>query len=341
MICCGGHLPPICELYCTDAHCRIKGYDDLYKFFLYVLLMLFTFKQLKILMKVAELQSYTLAAKALYLTQPAVSMQIKQLEESVGMPLFERVGKSIGLTEAGRELFHYATSIQQQMDEAALMLSELKGVERGKLHLTMASTANYFAPQLIAAFRHEYPRAEIRLDVTNRAGLVEAVENNQTDMAIMGKPPTGHHLKGIPFIDNPLVVIASPNHPLVKQQPIVLADLADEPFIVREADSGTRIATERFFNRHNLELIAGMEMNRSEAIKQAVMAELGLGIVSLHTIEMELALKRLVVLEVEDFPIKRRWHIVHKEGKRFAAIPDAFKTFVLQRAVDILQVPQY
>ncbi len=300
-----------------------------------------TLKQLKIFATVAEHQSYTHAAKILFLTQPAISMQIKQLEEFVGMPLFERVGKKIGLTEAGHELLHYAESIQQQMDEATLMLSELKGVERGRLHLTMASTANYFAPQLIASFKHKFPRAEITLDVTNRTGLVDAVEHNHTDMAIMGKPPKGHHLVGIPFMDNPLVVIAAPTHPLVRQQPILLSDLADEPFIVREAASGTRMAAERFFNRHNIELIAGMEMNRSEAIKQAVMAELGLGIVSLHTIEMELELKRLVVLQVEDFPIKRQWHIVYREGKRFAAIPEAFKSFVLEHAESLLNIPDY
>lgn len=303
--------------------------------------MAFTFKQLKIFSTVAEHQSYTIAAKILFLTQPAVSMQIKQLEDTVGMPLFERVGKQIALTEAGDELLHYAKSIQNQIDEATLMLGELKGVERGRLHLTMASTANYFAPQLIAAFKREFPRADITLDVTNRVGLVDAVEHNHTDMAIMGKPPTGHHLVGVPFMDNPLVVIASPSHPMVNHQPVLLSTLADEAFIVREADSGTRMATDRFFNEHNLELIAGMEMNRSEAIKQAVMAELGLGIVSLHTIEMELALKRLVVLEVEDFPIKRQWHIVYREGKRFAAIPDAFKTFVLEQAEALLNIPDY
>ncbi len=303
--------------------------------------MAFTFKQLKIFTMVAEHQSYTIAAKVLFLTQPAISMQVKQLEEYVGMPLFERVGKQIALTEAGQELLTYAESIAQQMNEAKLMLDELKGVERGKLHLTMASTANYFAPQLIAAFKRQFPRAEITLDVTNRSGLVDALEHNHTDMAIMGKPPAGHKLKGIPFMDNPLVVIAAPSHPMVLKQPVLLRDLTDEPFIVREQASGTRMAVERFFEKHGLALIAGMEMNRSEAIKQAVMAELGLGIVSLHTIEMELALKRLVVLQVEDFPIKRQWHIVYREGKRFAAIPDAFKTFVLENAERLLQLPDY
>ncbi|MDQ6957239.1 MAG: LysR family transcriptional regulator, partial [Mariprofundaceae bacterium] len=269
--------------------------------------MSFTFKQLRIFSSVAKHQSYTLAAKALFLTQPAVSMQIKQLEEYVGMDLFERMGKSIQLTQAGNELLTYAESIHQQMNEAHDMLQELKGLKRGKLHLTMASTANYFAPQLIAAFKHEYPTVEINLDVTNRSGLVHAVEHNLTDMAIMGLPPKGHHLTGIPFMNNPLVVIAAPNHALAHGKSISLSEVTDAHFIVREPDSGTRMAAERFFAEHQLELIPSMEMNRSEAIKQAVMAELGLGIVSLHTIEMELALKRLVVLNVEDFPIMRQW----------------------------------
>lgn len=313
----------------------------MHKFFLYIALMPFTLKQLKIFESVAKHQSYTHASKALFLTQPAVSMQIKQLEELIGLPLFERLGKQIKLTDAGHELLQYAESIRQQLNEAQLVMQELKGLKRGKLHLTMASTANYFAPQFIAAFKHEFPAVDITLDVSNRAGLVYAVEHNLTDMAIMGQPPKGHHLTGIPFMDNPLVVIASPSHNLVQQKTIPLNTLANEPFIVREPDSGTRIAVERFFARHQLNLIAGMEMNRSEAIKQAVMAELGLGIVSLHTIEMELALKRLAVLDVEDFPIMRQWHIVHRTGKRFAAIPEAFKNFVLEHGEDLLNIPDY
>jgi len=303
--------------------------------------MSFTLKQLRIFESVAEHSSYTQASKALYLTQPAVSMQIKQLEEFVGLPLFERVGKQVRLTEAGEELLHYAESIRQQLDEAHIMLQELKGLKRGKLHLTMASTANYFAPQLIASFKHEYPNVEINLDVTNRPGLVHAIDHNLTDMAIMGRPPREHQMIGIPFMDNPLVVIAAPSHPFAKRKDIPLSEIAKQPFIVRESDSGTRIAAERFFAQHQLQLITGMEMNRSEAIKQAVMAELGLGIVSLHTIDMELALKRLVVLNVEDFPIMRQWHIVHHKGKRFAAIPEAFKNFTISHAESLLSIPDY
>jgi len=303
--------------------------------------MSFTLKQLRIFESVAKHQSYTYAAKSLYLTQPAVSMQMKQLEEIVDLPLFDRVGKQVRLTAAGQELLLYAESIRQQLDEATQVLQEFKGLKRGKLHLTMASTANYFTPQLIASFKHQFPQVDITLDVSNRSGLVHAVEHNLTDMAIMGQPPKGHHLTGIPFMDNPLVVIAAPSHPLSERNAIPLAELTDEAFIVREPDSGTRMSVERFFSSHQLELIAGMEMNRSEAIKQAVMAELGLGIVSLHTIEMELTLNRLVVLDVEDFPIMRQWFIVHRTGKRFAAIPEAFKDFAISQAESLISAPDW
>lgn len=295
-----------------------------------------TLKQLQIFEAVAEHLSYTKASKALHLSQPAVSMQVKQLEEQVGLPLLERVGKETSLTEAGQELRHYSTTIRQQLDELDLVVDELKGLKRGKLHLTMASTANYFAPQLIAAFHKEFPGAEVILDVTNRAGLIKAVENNLTDMAIMGKPPRGHQMSGTPFMDNPLVVIAAPTHPLAREKKIPLAALENEIFIVREKSSGTRIAVDRFFAQHDIELPAGMEMNRSEAIKQAVMAELGLGIVSLHTLEMELALGRLVLLDVEDFPIMRQWHLVHRRGKRFSAMARAFQKFIIDEAANVL-----
>lgn len=297
-----------------------------------------TLRQFKILEAVVEHNSYTEAARALFMTQPAVSMQIKQMEEQIELPLFERTGKQISLTEPGRELLHYARSIRQQLDEAELMMQELKGLKRGKLHLTMASTANYFAPQLIASFHHKYPNAQVQLSVTNRAGLLKALDDNNTDMVIMGIPPKGHDLKGIPFMDNPLVIIAWPDHPLAKRKSISLAEVTNEAFIVREPDSGTRKAAERFFTEHGIQLQTSMEMNRTEAIKQAVMAELGLGIVSLHTLEMELKLKRLVILPVDDFPIMRRWYVVHRNGKRFAAIPEAFKNFVLENADKLINI---
>jgi len=298
-----------------------------------------TFKQLKIIEAVVKHNSYTGAAKAMFMTQPAVSMQVKQMESQIGLTLFERSGKQIKATEAGMELLHYARSIRQQMEEAETVMEELKGLKRGKLHLTMAATANYFAPRLIAAFHHQYPGAKVTLDVTNRAGLLSALDRNATDMAIMGVPPDGHDLTGIPFLNNPLVMVAWPDHPLAKRKRIKLSEVADETFIFREPDSGTRMAVERYFAEHQLTLTPGMVMNRAEAIKQAVMAELGLGIVSLHTIEMELELKRLVVLKVEDFPIMRKWHIVHRNNKRFAAIPKVFMQFAINESRELLPLP--
>jgi len=300
-----------------------------------------TLKQLSIFEAVAKHKNYTKAAKSLFLTQPAVSMQMKQLEEAIGLPLLERTGKEVRTTLAGEELRRYARRVMENLDELEGIIDEIKGLKRGRLHLTMASTANYFTPRLVADFHHRYPGAQVTLDVTNRTGLLRALDENSTDMVIMGQPPEGHDLTGIPFMDNPLVVIAAPVHPLAGCKNIPLAEIANEPFIVREQHSGTRMAAERFFDRHDLELSACMEMNRSEAVKQAVMAELGLGILSLHTLEMELALNRLVILDIQGFPIMRQWFIVHRNGKRFAAIPEAFRDFVLKNAQALLTLPEY
>ena len=295
-----------------------------------------TLKQLNIFQAVAEHENYTLAAKSLYLTQPAVSMQIKQLEEQAGVPLFERSGKKVRPTEAGRELLHHARLIQRQLEEAGQAIEEIRGLKRGRLHLTMASTANYFAPRLLAEFCRRYPDIQVSLNVSNRSGLLQALEDNSTDVVIMGKPPEGMAVESEVFMDNPLVIIAPPNHPLAAQKRIPLKELAHHPFIVRERGSGTRAAVERFLANHNIERPAGMEMNSSAAIKQAVQAGLGLGVVSIHTLEMELTLKRLTVLDVEDFPILRHWRLVYRRDKRFSAVARAFHDFIVEEASGIL-----
>ncbi|MDQ6959419.1 MAG: LysR family transcriptional regulator [Mariprofundaceae bacterium] len=299
-----------------------------------------TLKQLQIFEAVAKHRNYTQAAKALFLTQPAVSMQIKQLEEQAGLALFERSGKQTHLTEAGRELLRYSHNIHQQLEEASRVLDELRGVQRGHLHLTMASTANYFAPRLLAAFCERFPTVQVSLDVANRDGLLKSLEDNTTDIVIMGKPPAGMSVNYEVFMENPLVVIAPPAHPLSKRRHIPLAELTEHPFIVRERGSGTRAAVERFLAQHNIERPGGMEMNSSEAIKQAVQAGLGLGVVSLHTLEMELTLKRLDMLDVKDFPIMRHWRIVYRKDKRFSAVAQAFHDFVISEAGQILKIPE-
>jgi len=291
-----------------------------------------TFRQLRVFEAVARHLSYTQAAQELHLSQPAVSMQIKQLEENVGLPLFEQIGKKIYLTEAGHEMFHYSRSIAGQLAEAEEVIQQLKGVHRGHLDIAVASTANYFATRLLAAFAHRYPDTTFSLDVTNRASLLRQLEDNTRDLVIMGKPPADMSLVAESFMDNPLVVVAPPDHPLAGEPNIPFERLARETFVVREAGSGTFIAMERFFEEHGIELATGMELTSNEAIKQAVEAGLGLGIVSIHTLELELEARRLVVLDVEHFPILRHWYVVHREGKRLSPVAQAFRAFVLDEA---------
>jgi DNA-binding transcriptional LysR family regulator len=296
-----------------------------------------TLRQLKVFEAVARHLSYTRAAQELYLTQPAVSMQIKQLEESVGLPLFEQLGKRSYLTEAGNELYHYSRSIAQQLAEAETVLGALKGVKRGRINISVASTANYFAPQLLATFSKRFETVTVSLDVTNRETLLRQLATNEKDMVIMGLPPRERGLVAEVFMENPLVVIAPPGHPLTRQRNIPLARLQQETFLVREQGSGTRIAMERFFEEQTIQLTTGMEMNSNEAIKQAVQAGLGLGIVSIHTLALELEVKRLSVLAVESFPIMRHWYIVHRADKRLSPIAQAFKDFILQEAAHLLK----
>ena len=295
-----------------------------------------TFRQLSVFEAVARHLSYSRAAQEMHLTQPAVSMQIKQLEENVGLPLFEQLGKKIYLTEAGRELSHYSRVIAQQLSEAETVLGDLKGLQRGRLKISVASTANYFAPQLLANFSQRFPTVTVSLDVTNRQALLAQLANNEMDMAIMGQPPEGLDLVAESFMENPLVVIAPVKHALAAEKGIPLERLQSETFLVREQGSGTRSAMERFFNQHGIQFQAGMEMSSNEAIKQAVQAGLGLGILSLHTIGLELETNRLKVLDVKGFPIMRHWYVVHRKDKRLSTVAQAFKVFLLTEAKSIL-----
>jgi DNA-binding transcriptional LysR family regulator len=246
-----------------------------------------TLRQLKVFEAVARHLSYSRAAEALYLTQPAVSMQIKQLEESAGLPLLEQLGKKIYLTEAGKEFQQYCRNILQQLNDAESMFAEHKGMS-GKLAICVASTASYFTPQLLAEFCQRHPKAQVSLSVTNREILLQRLANNEMDMVIMGRPPAELDLDATPFLENRLVIIAPVSHPLAGEHDIPLSRLAEETFLVREQGSGTRIAMERFFAEQGIKLVIGTEMSTNEAIKQAVQAGMGLGILSLHTLSLEL-----------------------------------------------------
>lgn len=290
-----------------------------------------TLRQLQVFEKVASHLNYSRAAEALYLSQPAVSMQIKQLEENIGLPLFEQMGKKIFLTEAGRELFHYSRNIAQQLAELEAVISEMKGLGQGKLTLSVVNTANYFAPQLLARFCRQHPNINVTLQVANRDAVLKQLADNTTDLAIMGQPPEGLDIVADSFMDNPLVVIAAPDHPLAKLKKVKFAQLAQETFLSREQGSGTRSAMERVFAQHHIQPRIGMEVETNEAIKQAVQAGMGLGILSLHSIELELETKRLAVLDVEHFPLMRHWFVAHRSNKRLSSAALAFKTYLLTK----------
>ncbi len=298
-----------------------------------------TFRQLKVFESAARHLSYTRAAEELHLSQPGVSMQIKQLEDMVGLPLFEQIGKKMHLTEAGREVYAYSDSIGHMLEEAEVVLDELKGLRSGRLSISVATTASHFATRLLAAFSQRYEDVIISLDITNRASLREQLEANQPDLVIMGQPPEGVEVEADAFMENPLVMIAPAGHVLSGRKNIPLSEIENESFVVREPGSGTRGAIERFFTRHDIEFHSGIEMTSNEAIKQAVEAGLGLGIVSIHTLELELETKRLQVLDVKDFPIVRHWYILQRKGKRLSPAAQAFKTFVLEQAKEFIRLP--
>lgn len=291
-----------------------------------------TLRQLKVFERVARRLSFTRAAEELYLTQPAVSMQIKQFEEAVGLPLFERLGKKIYLTRAGDELYRLSRTISQQLEEAEQIIEELKGTEGGKLVVAVASTVHYFAIRLLADFCARYPKVRVSFKVTNRKGLLQMLDENEADIVLMGQPPDESDFLAEPFMENPLVVIAPPDHPLAWRRGIRLDELRQETFLMREQGSGTRNSVERFFAEKGIVITASMEMNTNGAIKQGVEVGLGLGIVSVHTIERELEDHRVVVLDVESFPIIRQWYQVHRTGKRLSAAGRAFEDFVRQEA---------
>jgi len=289
-----------------------------------------TLRQFRVFEAVARHLSFSKAAAELHLSQPAVSMQVRGIEVILGLPLTEQLGKKIYLTEAGREVLHASRQITARLDDLQANLMQLRGIDSGRLNLAVTTTVSAVATDILARFRGKHPNVSIHLDVSNRESVLNQLAANRIDLAIMGQVPDGLDLEATRFMDNPLVVIAPPDHPLaLKKKKVSIRDLASEPFLVREAGSGTRGAMERFFADRGQALRTSMEMSSNEAIKQAVQAGLGLGILSLQTLELELALKRLVVLDVEGFPIMRHWYVVHRVDKRLSPATQAFKEFVL------------
>lgn len=291
-----------------------------------------TLRQLEILQAVARCGSFSRASEAVHLTQPAVSMQIKQMEGFLGTALFEYTGKKIQLTEAGYETLRSAEAVMRELANLEQSLADLKGLKGGTLTVSAASTASVFAARLMAMFRDLHPDVQLSLNVVNRETILRHLSENTSDLALMGTPPEGLALSARAFMENPLVIVAAPNHPLAQVSDIPVTRLIKEPLVVREQGSGTRGALENFFIQQRLPFRPAMEMNKNEAIKQAVEAGLGVGLVSLHTVQAELASGLLCVLDIEGFPLKRQWYLVQREGKRLSAAAQAFSELVLEQA---------
>ena len=289
-----------------------------------------TIRQFQIFASAARTLSFSRTSRELYLSQPAISMQMKALEECAGTPLFERMKRRLFLTHAGEEMVRTVQQVLRALQDAEDTFAALRGVRAGRVTIGVVSTAKYFAPKLIAMFLAKHPGVEIKLDVDNREAVHGMLISNEIDLAIMGRPPREVDTTAVPFAPHPFVIVAPPKHPLAQRKKVALAALAAETFLVRESGSGTRAAMERFFAEHGVEVSIGMEMSSNETIKQAVMAGLGLSFISWHTIGFELAAGRLALVRAEGLPVMREWHVVQRREKRLSPSADAFRRFVLE-----------
>jgi DNA-binding transcriptional LysR family regulator len=296
-----------------------------------------TLRQLQCFSAVAKNLSYTKAAEDLHLTQPAVSMQIRQLELQAGLALTEQFGKKVHLTEAGTEVYRYAHSILQQVDEMDDVLDKLKGFAGGRLKIAAISSANYFAPRLLGTFHQRFPDVSVSMEVTNQKAVLGQVIDNEVDMAIMGQPPKESQVEAIAFMDNPLIIVASPDHRLAERNRIAQKELEKEVFLTREPGSGTRGAMERFFKEQKLRLTTGMGMGSLSSVKQGVQAGLGLGLLPRDAVRVELQLGLLVELKVKGLPIQRHWYVVLHKGKRLSLAAEEFKSLLINEAVGLLE----
>jgi LysR family transcriptional regulator, low CO2-responsive transcriptional regulator len=296
-----------------------------------------TLRQLRILAAVVAEGSFSAAAKSLHLTQPAVSQQVKELEGSCGLPLLERAGKHIRLTEAGGELMLAIRGVERELKSAEDSIAALKGLRGGLLTVAVISTAQYFAPRLLTEFCRRHSGVKLRLDVCNRDAIIGYLERDDIDLAIMGRPPAEIATAYEPFASNPHVVIAPPGHRLARRRRISLEELLREPFIAREPGSGTRQLSEQLFDKRGHPFAPTLVMNSNETIKQAVIAGMGVSLLSLHTLGLEITTGTLAVLDVAATPIMRRWYLVHRKDKRLSPVALAFHGFMLAEAASFVE----
>ena len=282
-----------------------------------------TSRQLETFATVARLGSFSRAAEALHLTQPAVSIQIRQITESVGLPLFEQSGREIRLTAAGQELLRTARELDDSWNRFESAVDALKGLKKGRLRVALVTTAKYFLPRMLGAFCQRYPDIEIELEVANRARIIERLRANEDDLYIMSFPPEELDVVATPFLDNPLVVVAPAAYPL-PAGPLSLADLAPHPFLLRETGSGTRKAVDRHLAANGLTLKVKLALGSNEAIRDLVASGMGLAILSRHVLGEHPEQEGLRILEVAGFPLQQPWSVVHLRQKILSLPAHAF-----------------
>jgi DNA-binding transcriptional LysR family regulator len=288
-----------------------------------------TFRQLKVFESVARHLSFSRAAEELHLTQPAVSIQVAKLQEHAGLPLFEQMGKRIHLTAAGAEMLRASRGILAQFREVEETLAHFKGVSGGRLNVAVISAGDYFLPRLLVEFAGRHSGVSINFDVCNRRDLLAKLAENQTDLAVMARPPVDADTLNEPFAHHPYVIVAAPAHPLAAKRRIPLARVVREPFIVREKGSDTWTSMQEAFGPRLQDLNVAMEIRSTETIKQAVIAGMGLGFLSAHTISRELRAGSIAVLDVQGLPLVGNWYVVHRSSKRLPPVAQAFKSFLL------------
>jgi DNA-binding transcriptional LysR family regulator len=296
-----------------------------------------TFRQLKVFESVARHLSYSRAAEELFLTQPAVSIQVRKLEEHAGHPLFEQFGKKVYLTPAGAELLVISRGIIQQFEAAESAMAQFSGVAGGKLNVGVISAGDYFFPRLLVEFLGRHAGVQLNFTVHNREGLLTHIEQNLTDLAVMVRPPTDLDTVNEPFAPHPYVIVAPPGHPLVGRARLEVGEVMRQPFIVRERGSDTWKSMQEGLGGDLSALNVAMEIRSTETIKQAVMAGMGLSFLSAHTVSHELQAGSLRVLDVQGLPLMLHWYVVHRQGKRLPPVAQAFRAFLISGGASLIR----
>ena len=291
-----------------------------------------TLPQLRVFEATARLGSLARAAEELHIAQPTASVQIRKLSETVGLPLFEQVGRRIYLTEAGKRVVAGCSDVFHALSRLEEMLADMRGLFSGRLQLAVTSMARHFAPRLLGAFSELHPGIETSLQIHNRSTLIERLANNEDDLYMFAHPPERREVVVQAILSNPLVVVARSDHPLAGRRNVPFARLAQEPFLMRETGSGTRMVTLELFGRHGLTPRIRMELSSNEAIQEAILAGLGISILSRYTLGLEPEETRLACLDVEGFPLENQWHFVYPVGKHLSVAARAFLDFARAEA---------